>query len=81
MAHEIPLTAVRSEDDRFDDRTLRSWIEAPRGRHSEKPDVVRETLERASPGPRLELFARKLVPGWFCWGHEIAEPLTGQTAA
>jgi N6-adenosine-specific RNA methylase IME4 len=80
MAHEILLTAVRSEDDRFDDRSFRSWIETPRSRHSEKPDVVRKMLERASPGPRLELFARKLVPGWFTWGHEIAASLTDQTA-
>ena len=81
MSHEILLTAVRSEDDRFDDRGLRSWIEAPRGHHSEKPAAVREMIERASPGPRLELFARKLVPGWFAWGHEIAESLPDQSAA
>ena len=81
MSHEILLTAVQGENDRFDDGGLRSWIEAPRGRHSEKPDAVREMIERASPGPRLELFARKLVPGWFAWGHEIADPLTDQTAA
>jgi N6-adenosine-specific RNA methylase IME4 len=82
MSHEILLTAVlANRDDRFDDRSLRSWIEAPRGRHSEKPDAVREMIERASPGPRLELFARKVVPGWFAWGHEIAEPLTNQAAA
>jgi N6-adenosine-specific RNA methylase IME4 len=82
MSHEILLTAVlANRDDRFDDQSLRSWVEAPRGRHSEKPDVVREMIERASPGPRLELFARKLVPGWFAWGHEIAQSLTDQTAA
>jgi N6-adenosine-specific RNA methylase IME4 len=79
QSHEILLTAVRGDDDRFDDPGLRSWIAAPRGRHSEKPDVIRELIERASPGPRLELFARKLVPGWFGWGHEIAEALTDQT--
>jgi N6-adenosine-specific RNA methylase IME4 len=81
MSHEILLTAVRSEDDRFDDRSLRSWIEAPRGRHSEKPEIVREMIERASPGPRLELFARKIVPGWFAWGHEIATRLADQPAS
>ena len=81
MSHEILLTAVRTEDDRFDDQSLRSWIEAPRGRHSEKPDVVREMIDRASPGPRLELFARKLVPGWYAWGHEIIQPLVDQSAA
>ncbi len=81
QAHEIMLTAVRSENDHFDDLGLRSWIEAPRGPHSEKPDVVRGMLERASPGPRLEMFARRLIPGWFTWGHEIAELLVDQTAA
>jgi N6-adenosine-specific RNA methylase IME4 len=81
MSHEILLTAVRGEDDRFDDLGLRSWLVAPRSRHSEKPDVIREFLERASPGPRLELYARKLVPGWFTWGHEIAESLTDQSPA
>jgi N6-adenosine-specific RNA methylase IME4 len=81
MSHEILLTAVRSEDDRFDDLSLRSWIVGPRGRHSEKPAAIREFLERASPGPRLELYARTLVPGWFTWGHEIAASLTDQTAA
>jgi N6-adenosine-specific RNA methylase IME4 len=81
ISHEILLTGVRSEFDHFDDRGLRSWIEAPRGRHSEKPGEVREMIERASPGPRLELFARKVVPGWFAWGHEISQPLADQTAA
>ena len=82
MSLEILLTAMlANRNDRFDDQSLRSWIEASRGRHSEKPDAVREMIERASPGPRLELFARKLVPGWFAWGHEISESLTDQTAA
>jgi N6-adenosine-specific RNA methylase IME4 len=79
QSHEVLLTAVRANrDDRFDDHGLRSWIEAPRGRHSEKPEVVRGLIERASPGPRLELFARKLLPGWFVWGHEISTPLSAQ---
>jgi N6-adenosine-specific RNA methylase IME4 len=81
MSHEILLTAVQGDNDRFDDRGLRSWIEAPRGRHSEKPEVVRQMIERASPPPRLELFARELVPGWFAWGHEIAQSLIDQAAA
>jgi N6-adenosine-specific RNA methylase IME4 len=80
QSHEILLTAVRGDDDRFDDRSLRSWIAAPRGRHSEKPDAIREFLERASPGPRLELYARQIKRGWFGWGHEVAKPLTEQAA-
>jgi N6-adenosine-specific RNA methylase IME4 len=78
QAHDILLTAVRSDADRFDDLGLRSWLEAPRGKHSEKPDIIREILERASPGPRLELFARKRAAGWYSWGHEISDRLLNQ---
>ena len=74
---EILLTAVWAHrDDRFDHHGLKSWAVLPRGRHSEKPDEVRRMVELASPPPRLELFARRLAPGWFSWGHEIAEPLS-----
>jgi N6-adenosine-specific RNA methylase IME4 len=38
-------------------------------------------VERASPGPPLELFARKLVAGWFAWGHEVALSLVDQSDA
>jgi N6-adenosine-specific RNA methylase IME4 len=78
QSHEILLTAVRGDADRFDNMGLRSWVEAPRGKHSEKPEIIRAMLERASPAPRLELFARHRVPGWFSWGHEIPDPLTEQ---
>jgi N6-adenosine-specific RNA methylase IME4 len=84
VSHENLLTAVQNDQvrrDYFDDHSLRSWINAPRTSHSEKPDAVREMIERASPSPRLELFARKITRGWFCWGHEIAEPLTEQAAS
>jgi N6-adenosine-specific RNA methylase IME4 len=65
------LTAVNSPADRFDDRSLRSWISAPRGRHSEKPAEVRQLIERASPGPRIKLFATSAEPGWVSWGGAI----------
>jgi N6-adenosine-specific RNA methylase IME4 len=80
MSHEILMTAVRTENDHFDDHWLRSWIAAPRGRHSEKPDAIRSMIERASPGPRLEIFARTRVPNWYSWGHEISDPLSRQSA-
>jgi N6-adenosine-specific RNA methylase IME4 len=70
-SHEVLVTGVRGPADRFDDRGLRSWLEAPRGRHSAKPDAVYDLITRASPSPRIELFARSIRPGWFAWGHEI----------
>lgn len=42
-----------------------------RGRHSKKPDVFFEEVQRVSPGPYLELFARTERPGWTTWGNEV----------
>ncbi|MHB8877489.1 MAG: MT-A70 family methyltransferase [Myxococcaceae bacterium] len=49
-------------------------FEAPQGRHSEKPEAFFDLVERASPGPYLELFARRQRLGWVCWGAEAGEP-------
>lgn len=39
--------------------------------HSVKPHIIRKMIESMSPGPRLELFARRVATGWTCWGNEI----------
>jgi N6-adenosine-specific RNA methylase IME4 len=79
-SHETLLTAVRGDATRFNDHNLRSWLEADRGAHSEKPEEVRGYLERASPGPYLELFGRRPVEGWTVFGNQVerAALLTGQ---
>lgn len=38
--------------------------------HSAKPPEFLEMVERVSPGPYLELFARSNRPGWDAWGNE-----------
>jgi N6-adenosine-specific RNA methylase IME4 len=49
-----------------------SVIPAPRGRHSEKPRIFAELVERLYPNvPKLEMFARAARPGWDVWGNEI----------
>jgi N6-adenosine-specific RNA methylase IME4 len=55
---------------------LRNWFEAPRSRHSRKPDEAYELIERASPGPYIDLFARRERDGWTCWGNELPETPT-----
>lgn len=40
-------------------------------RNSEKPAVVHWFAERHSPGPYLELFARRPRSGWTVFGHEV----------
>lgn len=46
------------------------WYEWPRRRHSEKPPEFYDVVERVSPGPYLELFARAPRLGWDVWGNE-----------
>jgi len=74
VSHEFLLLGVRGSLS-FADQSLRSWIEAPRGQHSAKPEQIRDLIHKASPGPRLELFARRSVEGWTCWGNEISREL------
>lgn len=40
--------------------------------HSAKPEDACDLIERASPGPWVELFARRMRSGWDCWGDEVA---------
>lgn len=42
-----------------------------REQHSAKPDSFRKLVSEASPGPFLEMFARKVYPGWSVWGNEV----------
>jgi len=39
--------------------------------HSHKPEEAYAIFERVSPGPYLELFARRRRHGWDAWGNEI----------
>ena len=52
-----------------------SWIHAVVLDHSHKPEEVFAIIERCSPGPYLELFARRRQPGWSVWGNEIASDI------
>jgi N6-adenosine-specific RNA methylase IME4 len=48
-----------------------SWFYAPVQEHSHKPEEQYAIIERCSPGPYLELFARRKQPGWHVWGNEV----------
>ena len=70
ISHEIMLLGVRGKLT-FSDHSMRSWMSLARGRHSEKPDAVRDIIERVSPKPRIELFGRKAVEGWTVFGDQV----------
>lgn len=46
---------------------------SPRGAHSAKPAAFYDLVERVSPGPRVELFARQPRLGWDHWGKGFEE--------
>lgn len=77
VSHEFLLLGIRGSAT-FHERSLKSWGVLPRGRHSEKPERVREMIERAGDGPRLELFGRRAARGWVVWGDEIRRGLFEQ---
>jgi len=52
---------------------LPSAFEASRQQHSAKPEQMRRFIECVSPGPYLEMFARRPVDGWDLWGHQAPE--------
>jgi len=70
VSHEYLLLGVRGGLG-FESHNKKSWTEESRGSHSVKPERFRHLIESVSPGPYLELFARKTVPGWMVWGDEV----------
>lgn len=46
-------------------------ILAPRTIHSQKPNKMREMIEKVSYPPYIELFARERFNGWDSWGNEV----------
>lgn len=52
-------------------------LDAPVGRHSAKPAVVRAKIHELMGAdlPSVEMFARDRAEGWDCWGNEVAETI------
>lgn len=73
VSHEFMLFGIRGKCPVLRKNAV-SWGNFPRSRHSAKPDEIRSIVETFSPGtPRLELFGRKTVPGWYVYGNEITK--------
>lgn len=51
------------------------WFDWPRGEHSVKPEAALDLIESVSPGPYVELFARRARFNWDYWGNESLETL------
>lgn len=50
------------------------WTQSdPSAKHSRKPEAFLDLVEQVSPGPYLELFARRNRLGWETWGDQSLE--------
>lgn len=73
MQHEVCLIGRRGRPPMLS-RAVRSTLEAPLGEHSEKPAAFFDLVERFTPGPYVELFARTKRDGWTAFGKQVGRP-------
>ena len=76
--HEFCVFAVRGKLrlSRLDASTV---FRARVTRHSEKPDAFYSLVESCSPGPYLDVFARRKRAGWDVYGDEVNAATAYQT--
>lgn len=53
-------------------RNMKQLVKAPRGKHSEKPQEVIQSIQKMFPTQkRIELFARQRTDDWSVWGLDV----------
>lgn len=72
---ELILFGVRGKNARTlqPGRSQVNIICSQKREHSRKPDEAYDLIERCSPGPFLEMFARGARPGWSAWGNQAQD--------
>ena len=69
---EHVLFAVRGKATRLNEGvTIPTHFMGEGGRHSEKPQAFYDMVETASPGPYIDIFARKQRMGWDVAGDQV----------
>lgn len=53
----------------IEQKGMKLGFEAPVQKHSKKPDVFYDMVRKASPEPRIDLFAREKHEGFTSWGN------------
>ena len=72
---EMLLFGIKGDKNRTLDpaRSQVNLLRTIKREHSRKPDEFVELIERCSPGPYLEMFARGDRDGWDMWGNQATD--------
>jgi len=60
---------------------MKTAFEAPVTRHSEKPEILYQNINRYFSGRKLDVFARRRHAGFNAWGNEAPSKLLEEIAA
>jgi N6-adenosine-specific RNA methylase IME4 len=73
VRHELLLVCTKGSCTPDVPKLFDSVVSVERtAKHSEKPEVFREMIDTLyTTGRKIELFARKMTPGWETWGNQL----------